>query len=287
MAGRCWSSTANCSVAPNRRHPPVADAAAVIAAALPVAQAAARAAAEQILPYYRRAGVDVERKADASPVTEADRAAERAIRAHIGAAFPGHAIWGEEYGGNATLDGWLWLVDPLDGTKSFVRGNPVFSTQIALWHDGVPMLGVSHCPVSGESAWATRGGGAFVDGERVRCLATSRIEDAAISTGNLKRLAAGASWPALAGLIGRAWRIRGYGDYLHYHLLARGGVDAVIESDVHVLDIAALCLIVEEAGGCFTDLAGRAVSLGSTSVLAAATPELHGSLLRELAFVSP
>lgn len=264
----------------------MADATGLIAAALPVAQAAARAAAQEILPYYRRDDVDVERKADASPVTEADRAAERAIRAHIGAAFPDHAIWGEEYGGDATRGGWLWLVDPLDGTKSFVRGNPVFSTQIALWHDGVPMLGVSHCPVTGESAWATRGGGAFIDGERVRCLETTRVEDAAISTGNLKTLAAGASWQALAGVVRRAWRGRGYGDYLHYHLLARGGVDAVIESDVHVLDIAALCLIVEEAGGRFTDLAGRAVTLETTSVLAAATRALHSTLLDELAFTS-
>src|SRR5690606_18268596 len=159
---------ANSSDAPNRRPRPVADRPAVIAAALPVAQRAARAAAEQILPFYRRGGIAVESKSDASPVPEADRAAERAIREHIGRAFPDHAIWGEEYGGNASADGWLWLVDPLDGTKSFVRGNPVFSTQIALWHDGVPMLGVSHCPVTGESAWATRGGGAFIDGERVQ-----------------------------------------------------------------------------------------------------------------------
>lgn len=246
--------------------------------ALDVARAAAHEAAGQILPLYRHATLDIERKADDSPVTEADRAAERIIRKRIGAAFPDHAIWGEEFGGESSAQGWQWLVDPLDGTKSFVRGSPVFSTQIALWRDGVPMLGVSHVPVTGENAWALRGGGAFIDGERVRCRRTMRIEDAAISTGNLKSLACGSGWLSLANIVVRAWRIRGYGDYLHYHLLACGGVDAVIESDVHVLDIAALCLVVEEAGGVFTDLSGAPVTPGTTSVLAAATPELHAEL---------
>jgi histidinol-phosphatase len=251
--------------------------------ALEVARAAAVAAAARILPHFRSAGLDVESKADASPVTEADRAAERAIREHLGAAFPDHAIYGEEYGGDAGAGGWLWLVDPLDGTKSFVRGSPVFSTQIALWRDGVPMLAVSHVPATGECAWAVRGGGAFIDGEPVRCGQATAIEQAVLSTGNLKTLAGGAGWTVLADLVRRAWRIRGYGDYLHYHLLARGGVDAVIESDVNVLDIAALCLLIEEAGGRFTDLSGAPVALATTSVLAAATPQLHAQLLAAFA----
>lgn len=273
---------ASCSSARRARRP-VTDDGDLLSRALAVAQQAARAAASAILPYFRHAGLVSEDKSDASPVTEADRAAERIIRAHIGDAFPDHAIWGEEYGGDAASGGWLWLVDPLDGTKSFVRGNPVFSTQIALWRDGVPMLAVSHGPVSGESAWAVRGRGAFIDGDRVQCRDTRTIGDAAISTGNLKTLAAGPRWMQLATLVGDAWRTRGYGDYLHYHLLARGGIDAVIESDVHVLDIAALCLIVEEAGGVFTDLEGAPIGPGTTSVLAAATPAFHAQLLRRLA----
>lgn len=251
--------------------------------ALDVARSAARAAADRILPHYRQAGLDVEYKADDSPVTQADRDAERAIRNRIGAAFPDHAIWGEEFGGEPAVHGWQWLVDPLDGTKSFVRGSPVFSTQIALWDEGVPMLGVSNVPATGECAWAIRGGGAFIDGQRVHCRRVERIEEAAISTGNLKSLARSDGWSALAGIVARAWRIRGYGDYLHYHLLARGCVDAVIESDVHVLDIAALCLIVEEAGGVFTDLSGAPVQPGTTSVLAASTLALHQHLLDALA----
>lgn len=263
----------------------MAEPVALPARALEVARAAAGAAAQRILPHFRSAALAVESKADASPVTEADRAAERVIREHLGAAFPDHAIYGEEYGGDAAAEGWLWLVDPLDGTKSFVRGSPVFSTQIALWRDGVPMLAVSHVPATGECAWAVRGGGAFIDGVPVRCAVVASVEQAALSTGNLKTLAAGPGWAALAGLVRRAWRIRGYGDYLHYHLLARGGVDAVIESDVNVLDIAALCLLVHEAGGVFTDLRGAPVGLATTSVLAAATAQLHAQLLT--AFAAP
>ena len=252
--------------------------------ALQVARAAALAAGEQIRPFFRDASLRVDGKADDSPVTEADRAAERTIREHIERAFPDHAIWGEEYGGERRDDGWQWLVDPLDGTKSFVRGSPVFSTQIALWRDGQPMVAVSHVPITGESAWAVRGQGAFIDGERVHCRPTRDLSAAAVSTGNLKTLAADpAGWSALAGIVGSAWRIRGYGDYLHYHLLARGGVDAVIESDVNILDIAALRLIVTEAGGLFTDLHGAPVGFDTSSVLAAATPELHHALLTRLA----
>jgi histidinol-phosphatase len=261
----------------------VAEPAALPARALEVARAAASAAAQRIMPYFRSAALAVDAKADASPVTEADRAAERVIREHLGAAFPDHAIYGEEYGGDASASGWLWLVDPLDGTKSFVRGSPVFSTQIALWCDGEPMLAVSHVPATGECAWAQRSGGAFIDGVPVRCAPVTRIEQAALSTGNLQTLAGGPGWAALAGLVRRAWRIRGYGDYLHYHLLASGGVDAVIESDVNVLDIAALCLLVREAGGTFTDLSGAPVGLATRSVLAAATPQLHAQLLAALA----
>lgn len=246
--------------------------------ALMVARAAAAAATAAIRPWYRTGTLAVESKADDSPVTQADRAAEQAIRAHIGAAFPDHAIWGEEFGGLQADAEWLWLVDPLDGTKSFVRGNPVFSTQIALWHRGQPQVAVSQVPATGECAWATLGGGAFLDGRPLRCSAVTEVSAAALSTGNLKTLAAGPRWPALARLATQAWRLRGYGDYLHYHLLADGGVDAVVESDVHVLDIAALCLIVTEAGGVFSDLDGAPVDLSTRSVLAAATPALHATL---------
>jgi histidinol-phosphatase len=244
-------------------------------AALGVAREAAAAAAEVIARHYRR-GVAVETKADASPVTVADREAERAIKAVIRAAYPDHAIHGEEYGRDGGGD-FLWLVDPIDGTKSFVRGYPFFSTQIALMVGGELVLGVSSASQFCEVAWARRGGGAFLNGERIAVAPPDAVARAALSLGNVKTLAAGPRWLRLAELVRHADRVRGYGDFYHYHLLARGAIDAVIESDVHILDIAALAVIVREAGGVFTDLDGGEIGLGTTSVLAA-TPALHGLL---------
>ena len=248
--------------------------------ALAAAREAADAAARVIAPHWQR-GVAVEHKADATPVTVADREAELAIKAVLRARFPGHGFHGEEFGREQGDGEHLWLVDPIDGTKSFVRGNPFFSTQIALMRGGKLLLGVSSAPHFGETAWARRGGGAWLDGKRIRCADTARIGDAAISFGNLKTLARSARWPDVAGVVRDANRTRGYGDFYHYHLLARGAIDAVVESDVNILDIAPLVVILREAGAVFTDLEGREPGLATTSVLAA-TPGLHQELLRRL-----
>jgi histidinol-phosphatase len=246
-------------------------------AALDVARAAADEAARVIARHYRR-GVAVETKADATPVTVADREAEAAIKRVLKAAYPDHAFYGEEEGREGAGD-FLWLIDPIDGTRSFVRGYPMFSTQIALMHRGALVLGVSNAAQFGEIAWARRGGGAFVDGERVHVAATSAFDaGTAISIGNVKTLARGPGWSVLGDLIQRCGRTRGYGDFYHYHLLARGALDLVVESDVNILDVAALAVIVREAGGTFTDLAGRELALDTTSVLAG-TPALHGAAL--------
>ena len=246
--------------------------------ALEIARGAALAAGQLIARHYRR-GVEVETKPDDTPVTVADREAEDAIRHLIRGAFPSHAILGEERGREGESE-FLWLVDPLDGTKSFVRGTPFFSTQIALMHAGELVLGVSHAPVYGESMWARRGGGAFLDGKPARVAGTRALRDAALSFGNIKSLTTDARrWNAFGALVREVNRVRGYGDFCHYHLLARGALDVVIESDVNILDIAALTVIVREAGGVFTDVEGGAITLETRSVLAA-TPALH-PLVRE------
>jgi histidinol-phosphatase len=248
--------------------------------ALSAAREAAAAAADVIRHYWGR-GVAVEWKADATPVTVADREAEQAIRVVLAKALPQAAIYGEEYGLEGARDGLLWLVDPLDGTKSFVRRTPFFSTQIALMDRGELVLGVSCAPIYNETMWACQGGGAWLDGERVQVASTGAMAQASLSIGNVRTLTADARWNALGALIRDSSRIRGYGDFCHYHLLARGGLDLVIESDVNILDVAALAVIVREAGGLFTDLEGRAPTLDTTSVLAGA-PAIHAQALARL-----
>jgi histidinol-phosphatase len=143
------------------------------------------------------------------------------------------------------------------------------------------VLGVSSAPAYDEFAWAERGEGAWLGGQRIRVSGIDSVESAIVSSGNLKTLASGPQWSRYGELVARVNRIRGYGDFVHYHLLARGALDAVIESDVNILDIAALTVIVEEAGGRFTDLAGGEVGLATTTVLASNGP-LHAPLLAAL-----
>ena len=252
----------------------------IAATALAAAREAAAAAADVIRHYWRR-GVEVELKSDATPVTVADREAEQAIRRVLQAALPQASIYGEEFGLDGERGGLLWLVDPLDGTKSFVRRTPFFSTQIALMDGDELVLGVSSAPVYGETMWASTGTGAWLDGERVHVADTTGMAQTSISIGNVKSLTGDARWEALGALIRDSNRIRGYGDFCHYHLLARGSLDLVIESDVNILDVAALAVIVREAGGVFTDLDGAPLTLDTRSVLAG-TPAIHAQALQRL-----
>ncbi len=248
-----------------------------------VAVSAAGAASEIIMRYFQ-GDFTVEIKADETPVTIADRMAEDVIRETILAAFPDHAIFGEERGmspGDGGADACTWLVDPIDGTKSFVRGYGMFSCQIALMHRGKLVLGVSTAPAFGEQAVAIDGRGATLDGEALSVSDVDTVERAAISTGNIGSLARSDHWPALGRIMARANTTRGYGDFYHYHRLACGQIDAVIESDLNILDIAALTVVIREAGGVMTDLTGAPIGMDSTSVLAA-NPALHQVLLADL-----
>ncbi|MEJ0086805.1 MAG: inositol monophosphatase family protein [Pseudomonadota bacterium] len=245
---------------------------------------AAQAAAEVIRGFYQR-NVRIEVKADKTPVTEADVRSEEAIRDLLMKRFPGYGFYGEETGKSGMSAESVWLVDPIDGTKSFVRECPFFSTQIALLRGGRFVLGVSMAPAYNELAWAERGSGAWLDGKQIHVSKVAALDAAIVSTGNLKTLAASPAWPRLGSLIGRINRIRGYGDFVHYHLLARSALDAVVESDVNILDIAALTVIVEEAGGKFTDLEGGPVGLATTSVLAT-NGALHQPILDTIGFGS-
>jgi histidinol-phosphatase len=241
---------------------------------------AARAAGDISRSYYR-GNFSVRTKADRTPVTQADVECEEAIRKIILARFPQHGFYGEETGQTRADAELLWLVDPIDGTKGFVRQYPFFSTQIALMRNGRLILGVSNGVMFDELAWAERGRGAWLNGEPLRVSDVTDISRAAVSTGNLKTLAGGNGWGAFGDLVASIDRIRGYGDFYQYHLLAAGKIEAVIESDVNILDIAALSVIVAEAGGVFTDLNGIEPNLETTSVLAA-NGHLHAEIRTRL-----
>lgn len=229
------------------------------------------------MTYFRRP-LDVETKSDASPVTIADRECETAIRERIRETFPDHALYGEEFGQDGEHR-CVWLIDPIDGTRSFIRGLEFWSVQIALRVDDELVVGVSAAPALDETAWAVAGQGAWLDGNPLRVADADDIDAMDLSLGNVRTLARSADgWGRVGELVRRARRTRGYGDFYPYHRLAAGGLDAVVESDINILDIAALAVIVREAGGICSELDGSAIDLESTTMLAAA-PKLHSRLV--------
>jgi len=180
----------------------------------------------------------VDRKPDLTPVTDADRAIERKLRDLVAERRPGEGLFGEEDGGDP--DGVRWIVDPIDGTKNFVRGIPVWATLIALAHDDDLVCSVVSAPALGRRWWAARGEGAFCNGTPIRASAVSQLADAAVSAALASDLAA---------LEDDAWHARGLGDFWQHVLVSEGALDAAIDYPLQLWDFAALVPIVEEAGG--------------------------------------
>jgi histidinol-phosphatase len=222
--------------------------------ALAAAGGPPRAAGEIALKYYRT-GFDVTIKADATPVTQADRGAEQAIREVLGRAFPEVGFLGEEFGAAGDQQR-RWIVDPIDGTKNFIRRVPVWATLIGLEEQGEVTVGVIHNPVTGELLTARRGGGAFSSGERIRVSTVSELGQATLLHAGLKLLREAGCWDGLVRLVDATERQRGFGDYLGYSLVAEGKAEIYLETDLRAWDLAPCRIIVEEAGGRFTDLAG-------------------------------
>ena len=234
---------------------------------LEVAVAAARAAGEVALRYFR-SELAVETKPDRSPVTIADRECEQRIVDVLRQAFPDYGVYGEEFGEEKGLGRKRWIVDPIDGTKSFVRGIPFFATLIALEEDGEVTLGVVHAPATGELLYATRGGGAFDEtGRKLAVSGVDRLSAAMVSFGGLKIFRREGRWSALERLVEATARQRGYGDYLGSTSVIRGWSEAMLEMDVKPWDLAPLKILVEEAGGRLTDFSGRATIYGGSAVV--------------------
>ena len=225
--------------------------------------------AEQIIKRHYKSNPKTRIKADLTPVTQADIECEQVIKQVLAAQFPEFGFYGEETGKPKNDSDFLWLVDPIDGTKSFVREYHFFSTQIALTYKGEIIMGVSHAPMFNETAWAAVGLGAFVNGQAVQVSDFTTAQDSCYSTGNLRSMAQDATqWEKLRKIMSMCHKTRGYGDFYHYHLLAAGKLELIIESDLNILDIAALSIIVKEAGGMMTDLAGKDINLDTSSILA-------------------
>ena len=201
----------------------------------------------------------VETKPDLTPVSDADRAVETAVRQRLAADRPDDAVIGEEYGatGSSSRE---WVIDPIDGTKNFVRGTPVWATLLALRVDGVVAVGVVSAPALGRRWWAGRGGGAWTSyAGRERHITVSKVGalgDAFVAHGDVRSWARHGRGNEFAALTQAVWRTRGFGDFWAHMLVAEGGVDISCEPEVSLWDLAALQPIVEEAGGRFSDLSG-------------------------------
>lgn len=227
----------------------------------------------------------VDSKPDLTPVSDADLACEQMIRERLAAASPDDQVLGEEFGGDAVLTGRQWVIDPIDGTKNFVRGVPIWATLIALLIDGVPVVGVVSAPALRRRWWAAEGRGAHVsfDRGRARRIEVSSVADLASSSLTFSSLSGWADRgirEEFIGLTDRVWRVRGYGDFLNYCLVAEGAVDIAAEPEVSLWDLAPLNVLVREAGGRFTALDGSPGPAGGSAV--ATNGLLHDEVLAAL-----
>lgn len=217
------------------------------------------------LAAFRDKALVVTTKPDLSPVSEADRATEELLRQRLTRERPDDAVLGEEFGqtagaGGAAGDGGrCWLVDPIDGTRNYIRGIPVWGTLLALEQDGEMLLGLVSAPALGRRWWATRGGGAFADGTAVHVSAVGSLADATLSYDSLVHFDQLGLTGRFLDLAHRCWRTRGFSDFWAHTLVAEGAVDVAAHAEVgaQIWDLAPLQVIVEEAGGRFSDLNGE------------------------------
>jgi histidinol-phosphatase len=217
---------------------------------------AAQKAGDLARTYYETTFA-VENKADNTPVTIADRGAETLIRRMVSAAFPGDGFLGEEYGDQSGTTGFRWVIDPIDGTKSFVRHIPVWATLVGLEYQGEQIGGVAYIPVFGMTYRALRGGGAYLNERRIRVSAVEKLSDSLICYSSINWFTRAGRERTFIELAARTARQRGYGDFYGFVLVAEGAAELMLEHGVNPWDVAATKAIIEEAGGSFTDWDGN------------------------------
>jgi myo-inositol-1(or 4)-monophosphatase len=240
---------------------------------------------EFIRPYFAQPDLVVETKADASPVTVADRGAEELLRNLIAQRFPSHGVIGEEFGSINPTAEFVWVLDPIDGTKSFTAACPLFGTLIALLHDGQPILGAIHLPILqqlylGDNSVTT------LNGRPVRIRATTHLSDATLLTSDTLNLAKYQNGTACDRLVDQVKLFRTWGDCYGYSLVAGGWADVMLDPIMNPWDIAALVPVIRGAGGVITDWTGKD-PVNSDSTVAAATPQLHAQVIATLNGVQP
>lgn len=233
-----------------------------------------------IRPFFANPALPVEIKADDSPVTAADRGAEELIRKLIAQRFPSHGVIGEEHGEDRPTAEFVWVLDPIDGTKSFITGVPLWGTLIALLHNGKPVLGAIHQPILQQLVIGD-GRVTTLNDRAVRVRDCPRIEDATLLTSDLYNPAKYQNGPAYEAFAKRARLVRTWGDCYGYLLLSAGFADIALDPIMNLWDLAALVPIVEGAGGVITDWQGNAAIAGVSTV--AAAPRLHAAVIEALA----
>jgi histidinol-phosphatase len=237
---------------------------------------------------FRALDLHVESKPDLTPVSDADTAVERALRATLARTRPRDAVLGEEYGATEAAAGpgtRQWVIDPIDGTKNFIRGVPVWATLIALMEADRPVVGLVSAPALGRRWWGAVGHGAYAGRHTatatpIKVSGVSRLADASFCYSDLMGWEENGRLGAMLAILRQTWRNRAYGDFYGYMLLAEGALDAMVEPELSLWDVAALVPIVTEAGGSFTDLDGRPGPAGGSAV--ATNGKLHADLLERL-----
>jgi histidinol-phosphatase len=234
---------------------------------------------------FRALDLHVSSKPDLTPVSDADTAVEKALRSTLARTRPRDGVLGEEYGSTGASGARQWVIDPIDGTKNYIRGVPIWGTLISLMEGEEPVVGLVSAPALGRRWWAARGLGAYAGRHQaaasaIRVSSVSRLGDASFCYSSLGSWEQTGRLASMLDIMRKCWRSRAYGDFYGYMLLAEGALDIMVEPELSLWDVAALIPIVTEAGGTFTDLTGRSGPSGGSAI--ATNGKLHQDVLSRL-----